>query len=118
MDLVRQILLCIEAYDHGRAPHNLCIDGFSTEQVGYHVYIMIEGGLLDGANSTTLKSKGYEAIASRITWEGHEFLDAARDDRRWKKACALVKEKSGAVTLAVMSQLLTAMALQSLGLSK
>jgi hypothetical protein len=36
---------------------------------------------------------------SRLTWEGHEFLDAARDEKRWKKAMSTVKEKGGTITI-------------------
>lgn len=35
------------------------------------------------------------AAIDRLTAEGHEFLSAARDDTRWKKAMKIVKKKAG-----------------------
>jgi hypothetical protein len=116
MNLVRQILLAIEDHEHGRAPSSLSIDGYNADQIGYHVYIMIEGGLVAGADITAMGSRGFEAIPTRLTWAGHEFLDAARDDSRWQKAITLVRDKAGSVTIGVMTQLLASMSKQSLGL--
>ena len=51
-----------------------------------------------------------------MTWEGHEFADAARDETRWKKAMGIVEEKGGAVTLDVLKELLLHLARMGLGL--
>ena len=116
MNLVRQILLKIEEHEHGRAQRSLDIADYSEDQIGYHVYIMIEGGLLEGADVTQMGSKTFEAIPTRLTWAGHEFLDAARDDSRWNRALQTARDQAGSVTIGVMTQLLTAMMKQSLGL--
>ena len=51
MDLVRDILLQIEAYPSSLAPEELIIEGYSDEQVSYHVLIMGEAGLLEVATT-------------------------------------------------------------------
>ena len=64
MDLVREILLALEAQEEAFSPQRLEIDGYSAEQIGYHCYIMDEAGLLEAADTTTFDSKSPEALAT------------------------------------------------------
>lgn len=34
-------------------------------------------------------------MTTRLTWLGHEFLDAARDDGRWEKAKSAISKVGG-----------------------
>jgi hypothetical protein len=113
MDLVRQILLALESEPDGSTGSELTIDGYSDAQVGYHVLIMMEAGLLVGAETTSFGS-GPEAIASRLTWEGHEFLDAAREPSRWEQAKKLLG-KAGGASFPVWVKVLTEMAVKAAG---
>ena len=56
---------------------------------------MVEAGLLEGGDHTSTGSEGPEGLANRLTWAGHEFLDAARDDATWGKAKTAVKTAGG-----------------------
>jgi hypothetical protein len=56
---------------------------------------MAEADLIDAQNS--YDELGWCPI--RITWEGHEFLDAARSDTVWIKAKNLVLQTAGVITL-------------------
>jgi hypothetical protein len=51
---------------------------------------------------------------SRLTWEGHEFLDAARKDSLWQKAKALVLEKTGGASLELIKDVLMKLAREAL----
>lgn len=51
----------------------------------------------------------------RLTMAGHDFLDAARNEKIWKKAMKTVGEKGGAVTLGVLTQLLGALVKHEFG---
>src|SRR3990170_5270158 len=86
MDLVRKILMVCADHPHGFAPRELKIEGYSEEQIGDHVYLMTQAGLVKGADVTTRGSDSPEAVVSSITWEGHEFLEASRDEGLWSKA--------------------------------
>lgn len=107
LDLIRKMVLTIEDAPSGWAPHPLEIDGYSRAEVGYHAWLLLDAGLVQGQVTTTNDSPGPEAFISSLTWEGHEFAEAARDDGRWTKAMVVVREKGGAITLAVLTQLLT-----------
>ncbi len=106
MDLVRNILLAIEAEPTGYAPEKLVIEGYTKDQIGYHVFIMIEAGLIEGQDVTSMGSSCPVGVATRMTWHGHEFLDACRDLTRWNKAKGIVA-KIGGATIEVFKQVLT-----------
>jgi len=116
MDLIRKMILALEEAPSGFAPQDLHVDGYSPEQIGYHAHLMIEEGLAKGTSTTHLRSSSPAAIVRSLTWAGHEFADAARDEARWKKAMGMVKEKTGSVSIAVLTQLLTGLMKGALGL--
>jgi hypothetical protein len=86
MDLVRKILLACEREVHGFAPSQLSIEGYTEEQVGYHIYIMCQARLISGLDSTGTGDSSPCWMATAVTWEGHEFLETSRDDKLWVKA--------------------------------
>jgi hypothetical protein len=116
MELVRKLVLMIEDGPNGYAPENLKIEGYSAEQVGYHAYLMINAGLAIGLETGEFGSTSPEAMLTSLTWAGHEFAEAARDESRWKKAMAMVREKGGSVTISVLTQILTGLMKGAFGL--
>jgi hypothetical protein len=117
MDLVRQIVFKLEDNEHGRAPRRLTIEGYTEEQIGYHVHLMVEAGLLKGAKTSHMGSPSPSAIPTSLTWEGHEFADAARSDTVWNRAKSTIKDKVGSVGIGVMVEVLKQHAKQLLGLA-
>ncbi|HTG32261.1 MAG TPA: DUF2513 domain-containing protein [Thermoanaerobaculia bacterium] len=115
LDLIRKMLLAVEEAPSGYAP-DLEFEGYTDAQVSYHAYLLIDGGLARGADVTSHGSEGPEAILESLTWEGHEFIDAARDDSRWQKAKNIVAEKGGGITLDILKSLLTNLTKSALGL--
>jgi hypothetical protein len=85
LDLVRQILLEIEAAPPGTIIQKLTCKEFDEATIIEHIDIMIEANLLDGDIFKTfdcngngyLVSSGY--LVRKITWQGHDFLDNARN---------------------------------------
>ncbi len=116
MDLVRTILMRIEDSPSGWAVHPFGIAGFTPEQVGYHAHIMMEDGLIKGVDVTSSTSKGPEALPRTITWKGHEFLDLARDQKRWNQANAIIG-KVGSAPISVWIKVLNDLILKELGVA-
>jgi hypothetical protein len=85
MDLVRAILLKIEESPDGYAPDSIEIPDYSRNQIAYHLAIMIEAGLLHGDVAEGMEGD-LDGLPTRITWQGHDFLDAAREPSRWGQA--------------------------------
>jgi len=115
LELIRKMVLAIEDAPSGWAP-DLNFDGYSDAQVGYHAYLLIDAGLARGQDASTMGSDAPQGFITSLTWAGHEFADAARDETRWKKAMGVVQEKGGTVTIGVLTQLLIALMKGALGL--
>ncbi|MCX6644948.1 MAG: DUF2513 domain-containing protein [bacterium] len=105
MDLVRKILQAFEGEDHSSRMMYLHINGYKEEEINYHMLIMIDAGLLVGI-PFPLGEGIPHVVPERMTWQGHDFLDAARDDTRWDKAKGIMA-KIGGVTFEIMKQILT-----------
>lgn len=64
------------------------LNSFPSEraaEISYHMSLLIEAGLVNGQESKTIGPAIKDFIAQRLTWEGHEFLDAIRSDTVWQK---------------------------------
>jgi DNA-binding Lrp family transcriptional regulator len=118
MDLVREILMEIEK----GGPSTLGevhIEGYSSEEVSYHVRLMGEAGLIE-ASGTQINAgpnaspDAIEWEQVRLTWAGHEFLDASRNDTMWAKAKDKVLSTTGTLTLDALKMALGALIKQAL----
>ncbi len=93
MDLIRQILLEVEklppflSYDE--IPR-FKIPDYTPDVVSYHIKIMTEKGLIE----SVFDNRG-NFIPTEITWEGHDFLEAIRDDVRWGKVKSTMGKVGG-----------------------
>lgn len=116
MDLARQILLLTEEMPYqGKSGFSLTPRGATAEELDYHIMLLHEAGLLE-AESTTYGSGRTEWRIKRLTWQGHEFLDAAKNEPIWQKTKKLVQEKGGALTFDVAKAVLAQVALKQVGL--
>ena len=77
---------------------------------------MMEDGLIEGVDVTHLGSKGSEAMPRSLTWKGHEFLDLARDQKRWNQAKTAIG-KVGSAPLSVWMKVLQDLMFKELGVA-
>lgn len=115
MDLVREILIAMDNHEHGYAPQSMQFDGFSHEQIGYHVYIMGQAGLLEVADANSTDGASPEAIPLNLTWAGHEFLANAREKSHWLQAKKLM-QGAGQGSFQIWQAALSKVVMNSLGL--
>ena len=111
MNLIR--LLLLETEGEGSKPD---VSPYSEDQIVYHSALLIEAGLVHG--EIILDGSGQPAGTNilRLTWAGHEFLDAARNDTIWHKASDRIKKSGVDVTISLMKEILNQLLKQSLGL--
>lgn len=105
MDLVRAILFRIEAQEHYDDQIEISFDNYDADTVGYHVGLLKQAGFVE-ANDDRAHGGGPSYIIIGLTWNGHEFLEAARDDTRWNKAKSIVAKNGGGMVVSVLTQLL------------
>ena len=106
LGLIREIMLCLEADDRNLSPSNERLKDWTKDEIGHHVWLALSAGLLDGTEITGFGDNQKMALAFGLTWDGHDFLAAARDDSVWAKVTQMTIVQTGAVTLAVLKELL------------
>ena len=116
MDLVRKILLACEAEPSGWGPEQPLIEGYTSDQIGYHVMLMHQAGLVEARNATNSRTPGPFWLVGHLTWEGHEFLDASRDEGNWATAKA-VASKIGGFAFDTLKTILVRIAADKIGQS-
>lgn len=80
MELIRLLLLEQEI---GEYPPEL--EDYSEEDVLYNYRLMGDSGLIDAEFIPELGVPQHVSVR-RLTWAGHDFLDATRDYKIWQKA--------------------------------
>jgi hypothetical protein len=120
MELVRKILLVMEAEPSGTGPMYPKIEGYDPETVMHHIYIMGTGKLIE-CDPGVSANEGHvrKASARNIMWDGYEFLNAARDQDTWEQAKETVRGAGrdlSTVTIGVLQGILTAIIARSMGL--
>lgn len=101
MDLVRNLLAVTEDADNVITTDFLAVDGFTHEQIIYHVRLLTAHGLIDSHESGDYASPD-RIIIEGLTWDGADYLDAIRDARVWEKTKTVIKDSVGSTTLGVI----------------
>jgi len=112
MDLVRKLLVCIEEDERATGRHGLMvsIEGYSDQEVEYHLRLIVGAGLVTTALADDGELDFLSAWPTGLTWEGHGFLEAARNDTIWKKATELVRRTTGGLAFELLKSTLIAFA--------
>jgi len=97
MELCRRILLDLENKSFGTGLIKVDYNAVDPTIVAYHIKLLAEAGLIDAQDIS--KGDRLRWRVKSITWEGHDFLDAIKDDSRWSKTKEFVKESGKIVTL-------------------
>ena len=100
MELIRQILLAIEKDGRGLGIVDLEFADHDDEFVSYQVKLLAEAGLVTAIDCSTRAGLCWKPRS--LTWTGHEFLDAARNDTIWNKAMSKLKEQAVSVPFEIV----------------
>lgn len=114
MDLAREIMLELERAPYDRGLSSINIGGRDKDEINYHVMLLNEAGLVKAQELTPYD--GVRWIPSRLTWQGHEFLDAARNETIWQRTKEFVQARGGTLTFDVAKAVLAQFALRQVGL--
>ena len=76
MDLVRKIMLAVEASDRRLDSSMIRITGYTGESITEHLRLLDEAGLIEGTMAYSVEHT-LKWIELRLTWGGHDFFDAA-----------------------------------------
>ena len=114
MDLARKLLLAIEEEEMQNGQFVLPAEGYTEAQVMYRLGLLYQANLITAIHIESLYGDQY--VPEGLTREGHDFVEAARNDTSWNKVKTAVAAKSGAMTFEVVKGLLTGYAKAHMGL--
>ena len=103
MELIRELLLRLEEAPTGFAGLS-SLEGRSDSEVGYNLHLLYQAGLVEGSVTTSMGDDGPRISAQRLTWEGHDFLEAIKTPSVWRKVRERLKPLDG-VAFAVIKAL-------------
>ena len=84
-----------------------------ADEISYHVMLLYQAGLIHAFDFSGDEFTDWRP--AYLTWQGHEFLEAAKDDTRWNRAKSQFKEKGVPMVFDVLKSLLVSYAKQALG---
>ena len=114
MDLVRELLLRFEGEERKTRLRDVTFDDREPREIDDHLHILDDAGLIRIAKNPDGTFSARTVV--RLTWSGHDFLDAARDQDRWDQAKALIADKATAVPFEVLKATLVSLAMKAVGL--
>lgn len=102
MDLVREILLAVEAADENTPGMDDLLGGDQSEteidtreKYAYHIKMLVEqAGLLTGIDASSMSGGNW--LNLEVTWQGHDFLDNTRDSEVWRMTKSGLQKMGGA----------------------
>ena len=97
MDLARAILFQVEESDDSMDWAKVSDDGYSEEQISYHIKLLYQANLIEAIDCSSMDGLSWKATS--LTWNGHEFLDTARNETFWNKAKSYLNGKGVEITI-------------------
>lgn len=111
MDLAREILAQVEASTETGGWVELNLPNREEPEVWNHVHLLAEAGLIEAVDLRAHDGLRWEP--KRLTWSGHDFIEASRDPSRWEKAKSIVRDRGGAMVLEALKDVLITLARQA-----
>jgi hypothetical protein len=88
LGLIRELLLKLEPLSDPHAWQTIAandpriqVEGYTPDEIEYHLQLLVEQGFIDQPRSAPMEG----IIFRRLTWAGHDYLDAVRDPKIWRK---------------------------------
>lgn len=97
MDIVRKVLLTVEDGNGGAS-----FDGYADDSIKYHKALVIEAGLAEGSilkGDTGNHEIPVEVVLRKLTWAGHDFVDAIASESNWTKVKTFLLEGGKQITI-------------------
>lgn len=116
-DLIRKVLIWCEAKlpdkDRSYQASEIEIKDYISDQILYHVELLVDGGYLKVINCSS--NLGVDYFIKRLTYDGAQFLEIIKSNTVWKKFKVKAKEV-GLPTVQVMLPILVDLIKKQLGL--
>jgi len=115
-DTIREMLIAAEALE---PKTTLGLSNFSedrADEISYHAELLEEAGLVHASISKAISSGPTQFHLYRLTWPGHELLDAIRNESIWNKTKSTISTKGGSMTFELIKSVAIELAKTAMGL--
>lgn len=116
MDLIRMVMLEAEKTKDPNELIDPKFEGHNETEISYHIALLDDAGLLHGQDRSAIGI--FRWSAGTLTWEGHEFVEAIRDDGVWQEALGIVAKSGGGVVFDLLKKALLKVLEKRAGLAK
>ena len=117
MDLIRTIMLHLESFpDADLNLEEVVIEGHGDETVLGHLLLLREAGFIEMIYERFGGGES-QIFIHRITWAGHEFLEAVRNETIWAKSTKVIMSAGVGLGWPLLQAVLRAKAAEHLGIA-
>ena len=116
MELIRMVMLAAEK---SKDPYELVdpkFEGHNETEISYHIALLDDAGLLHGQDRSAIGV--FRWSAGTLTWAGHEFVEAIRDESVWQEARKIAGKPDEGTVFEVLKKALTKVLEKRAGLEK
>lgn len=116
MELIRRVMLAAEK---SKDPYELVdpkFEGHNETEISYQIALLDDAGLLHGQDRSAIGIFRWSAGA--LTWSGHEFVEAIRDEAVWKEALVIAGMTDDGVVFEILQKALMQVLEKRAGLAK
>ena len=115
-DLIRRIMTDIENMPANKRYTDITyLKDYDPPTVYAHIELLLDAGLIKG-DLTKLAGGGRSISINGLSWPGHDFLDATKDDTIWNKARESILKPGASITFGILLEWLKIEAKQKLGI--
>lgn len=107
MELIRKLLFYFDEKPGPQGVEVPQIEGYDDTSIKYHCLLLYQAGLLTAEPVLSEKGRVIKVFPFDLTWDGHEFLDLARNATVWNRAKAKLTGALGTATYGLLRILLS-----------
>lgn len=117
VEVFRKILMQVEQRPNGLIDEIHGIDRVEESELHGHVELLVEAGYLKATDQTSFGDQFNRFLLERITFEGHEFLDAIRHEGFIEELKSKARDEGTSLPLTILKELGTQFLRKKLGLN-
>ena len=103
LELIRLLLLEVEKNENPTRAVDVNIQGFAAVEIAYHLKLLRDAGFIVAKDDSTETEMKYRPKS--LTWDGHEFLGATRNNSVWRQVTVKLKDAGIEAPVSVIQQL-------------
>lgn len=116
MELIRMVMLAAEKTKEPNELIDPKFEGHNEIEISYHIALLDDAGLLHGQDRSAIGVFRWSAGA--LTWAGHEFVEAIKDEKVWKEALAITAKSGDGTVFEILKKALVQVQEKRAGLNK